>query len=81
MLDRPTNADRKRERSRLVKRAWRSRLKAGGAVLTVPIADINGLTGVLMDLHWLAEDRSEDRTALVIAVGALLDDLARSRGR
>lgn len=60
------------------KRAYRARLKAGGASLKgVEVADLNALIEALLDLHWLPEGESENRKALVAAVGALLDDLAK----
>jgi hypothetical protein len=72
------NRATKRERWRLSKRAYRTRLAAGGASLKgVPVTDVNALTEALMDLHWLDEAKSEDRKALAAAVGALLDDIAK----
>jgi hypothetical protein len=43
----------------------------------VPVTDINALIEALLDLHWLPEGESENRKALVAAVGALLDDIAK----
>ena len=60
------------------KRDYRSLIEGGGAVLKgVPVTDINALTEALLDLHWLDENKSEDRAALVAAVGAVLDDIAK----
>jgi len=68
---------RERAKQAATKRAYRARLKAGGASLKgVPITDINVLTGALIELGWLPEDQSEDRKAIAAAVGAMLDDLA-----
>jgi hypothetical protein len=92
MLTRPPAADRRRaqrQRRRLAqrerldklatdKRAYRARLASGGASLKgVPVTDINALIEALLDLHWLPEGESENRKALVAAVGALLDDIAK----
>jgi hypothetical protein len=59
----------------LRKRRWRKHLKDGGAVLRVPVKDINATTGVLLDLRWLPLAESEDRKRIGEAVGALIDDL------
>ena len=60
------------------KRAYRALIEAGGAPLkSVPVTDINALIEALIDLHWLKESEAEDRKALVVAVGALLDDIAK----
>ena len=41
------------------------------------MTDVNALTEALMDLEWLPEEKSKDRKALVAAVGAMLDDIAK----
>lgn len=83
--------DLKRERRRLApgerdrldklaadKRAYRMLIDDGGAVLrSVPVKDIDALIEALLDLHWLPENKSEDRATLVAAVGAVLDDIAK----
>jgi hypothetical protein len=87
MLDRPPPARRlalvdpaaeRRAQEAERKRRWRARQKAGGAVLPVPIADLNALIATVLDLGWLPVQESEDRRAIAKAVGALLDDLAAS---
>lgn len=75
----PTSDPDDRARKAAIKRAYRARLKAGGASLKgVPITDIDALTEALIRLKWLDRAESEDRKLLVAAVGALLDDLAAS---
>jgi hypothetical protein len=59
------------------KRRYRARLARGGGVLNVPIQNMNALTEVLLNLKWLAYEKSEDRRAVSAAVGEMLDDLAR----
>ena len=60
------------------RRTYRARLAGGGASLKgVPITDVNALIEAVMDLQWLDAAKSEDRAALVLAVGALLDDIAK----
>jgi hypothetical protein len=94
MPARPPARNRKRsrrltpeERERLDRlatnrRKYRARLSSGGASLKgVPIKNLNALIAVLSDLRWLPEEKSEDRKALVEAVGALLDDLAKAHCR
>jgi hypothetical protein len=61
------------------KRRYRQRIKAGAAVLQVPIGDINRLIATVLDLGWLPVQESEDRREIAKAVGAMLDDLAASR--
>jgi hypothetical protein len=49
------------------------RLKAGGGgVLWVPLTDINGTIGMLLDLNWLPLSESEDRKKAGEAAGRLL---------
>ncbi len=43
----------------------------------LPVSDIDALTEAVIALEWLPEEKSEDRKALVAAVGALLDDIAK----
>ncbi len=68
---------RRLDRAAANRRTYRARLKAGGASLkAVPVTDIVALIEALIELRWLDENKSEDRAALVAAVGALLDDIA-----
>ena len=86
MHDRPPDDDPKRrerlDREAADKRAYRALIDDGGAVLRgMPVHDINGLTELVTELGWLKEAKSEDRKALVAAVGAMLDDLVANRSR
>jgi hypothetical protein len=79
MLHRPPSRDRGHlDKLAADKRAYRSLIEDGGAVLKgLPVKDIGALTEALMDLEWLPEAKSEDRRALLAAIGALLDDIAK----
>jgi hypothetical protein len=69
----PNDNDKRRERRLATerKRRYRALDKAGGAVLSVPIKDLNALIETLLELRWLGEHESEDRKQIAIAVGAL----------
>jgi hypothetical protein len=72
---------RERARKAAEKKAYRALIDGGGAMLDgMPVRDIDGLTELLIELEWLKEAASEDRKAVAVAIGAMLDDLvARSR--
>ncbi|WP_409188907.1 hypothetical protein [Bradyrhizobium sp. RDM4] len=60
------------------KRFYRRLIAGGGAVLKgVPVTDIDALIEAVVDLDWLPEETSEDRKALLAAVGAMIDDIAK----
>jgi hypothetical protein len=61
MLDRVT---KKRAAAREAKRRWRGRQDAGGAVLLVPLKDINGVIKLLLTINRLDMAASEDRKAI-----------------
>ncbi len=76
---RPPSGDREQlDRLAADKRDYRRLIEDGGAVLSgVPVTDIDALTEAVIALEWLDEDKSEDRKALLAAVGAMLDDIAK----
>jgi hypothetical protein len=72
----PTDHERRKAQAAAARKArYRQRLKTGGAVLMVPVRDVNALIDRLVSLGWLDLGASEDRRAINAAVGALLDDL------
>jgi hypothetical protein len=60
------------------RRRYRLRLKSGAAVITVPVADLNGLIGLLLDSDALDLGQSEDRRAIGEALGRLMDATVRN---
>jgi hypothetical protein len=75
------DAERRRAAATARKARYRKLLAAGGAHLSVPLKDLNGLITVLLDLQWLPETKSEDRKEIGIAIGLMLDDLAVRHAR
>ncbi len=61
--------------STVIKRRFRARQKAGGAVPRIPLRDANGLVDLLVDLRWLFLSQSENPREVRAAAGRLLDEL------
>src|SRR5262249_31249151 len=69
-----TNSRRAQLRDR--QRRYRQRLRNGGAVLQIAVADYNALCGVLIDAGWLTESEALDRRLVEAKIGAALAELA-----
>ena len=68
-------AERQRRRAAQRKREYRHRLAAGVVVVPVPVS--RDVIGMLLDLHWLPVEASEDRSRIGDAIARLLDDAAK----
>jgi hypothetical protein len=60
-------------------RRYRERLRC--EVIVVPVPVTNEIVGFLIDMHWLTEAVSENRTEIGRAIGAVLADSARQASR
>jgi len=63
------------------KRRYRARLKDVTLFGMVTIPVTHDVIGMLIDLHWLPVEASEDRSRIADAIARLLNDVAKAPNR